>query len=365
MSKLTKYVLGALAAAAAIFLVWYFGNIVSYILISAVLAVMGQPLVKLLTGAKIRGYGIPKWLAALITLIVIWVVAVTFFSLFIPLVFNKLHEFARLDISQIVDTFRVPIARLENFLQSFLGTGSNPFNLTETFTEMLTGAMNIESLNSFLSSIISIIKSTAVALFSITFITYFFLKQDKLFATMVTAVFPSKYEENINRALDSVTHLLGRYFTGIIAESTIMMLAISLLLMLVWDFSASNAFFIGLIMGILNVIPYIGPLIGIGISVFVGIATESQGIPLGHTVLMVAGTILVVKGLDDFVLQPSLYSNRVKAHPLEIFIVILIAGSVAGVVGMLLAIPSYTVLRVFAKEFFYNFKLVRKLTENI
>ena len=75
--------------------------------------------------------------------------------------------------------------------------------------------------------------------------------------------------------------------------------------------------------------------------------------------------MLILKGLDDFVLQPTLYSERVKAHPLEIFLVILIAGSLAGILGMLLAIPSYTVLRVFAKEFFSQFRLVRKLTEKI
>ncbi|HNV51901.1 MAG TPA: AI-2E family transporter, partial [Tenuifilaceae bacterium] len=57
--------------------------------------------------------------------------------------------------------------------------------------------------------------------------------------------------------------------------------------------------------------------------------------------------------------------NSVKAHPLEIFIVLLIAGSVAGILGMLLAIPCYTVIRVFAKEFFNNFRVVQKLTEKI
>ena len=54
-----------------------------------------------------------------------------------------------------------------------------------------------------------------------------------------------------------------------------------------------------------------------------------------------------------------------KAHPLEVFLVILIAGNVAGITGMLLAIPSYTVLRVLAKEFFSEFALVQKLTQNI
>ena len=83
------------------------------------------------------------------------------------------------------------------------------------------------------------------------------------------------------------------------------------------------------------------------------------------TMLIIAMTLLTVKGLDDFVLQPTLYSSRVKAHPLEVFLVILLAGSAAGVVGMLLAIPAYTVLRVFAKEFFSQVSLVKKLTENV
>ena len=65
-------------------------------------------------------------------------------------------------------------------------------------------------------------------------------------------------------------------------------------------------------------------------------------------------------------IQPSLYSNRVRAHPLEIFIVILIAGTLGGIVGMLLAIPSlHGALRVFAKEFFSQYRLVRQLTEKI
>ena len=85
----------------------------------------------------------------------------------------------------------------------------------------------------------------------------------------------------------------------------------------------------------------------------------------GERLSVIAGSLLIIKGFDDFVLQPTLYSERVKAHPLEIFIVILIAGSLAGVLGMLLAIPAYNVIRVFAKEFFNNFRVVQKLTEKI
>ena len=109
----------------------------------------------------------------------------------------------------------------------------------------------------------------------------------------------------------------------------------------------------------------VGPLIGGIISVFMGIVNPIDGVSVGHTALIIICTLLAIKGMDDFILQPTLYSERVKAHPLEIFLVILLAGSMAGIVGMLLAIPMYTVLRVFAKEFFSQYKLVQKLTEKI
>ena len=170
--------------------------------------------------------------------------------------------------------------------------------------------------------------------------------------------------DNVTRALDSITVLLSRYFVGILTESSLLMIAVSLA-MIAFGMKAGDAFFIGLVMGVMNVVPYAGPLIGGIISVFLGIVSPIEGMSVGHTAAVIACSLLVLKGLDDFVLQPTLYSERVKAHPLEIFLVILIAGSLAGIVGMLLAIPSYTVLRVFAKEFFSQYRLVRQLTEKI
>ena len=197
-----------------------------------------------------------------------------------------------------------------------------------------------------------------------SFITFFFLKEERLFYAMVTAVFPEHYHDNITRALDSVTVLLARYFTGILSESLLLTVAVSLVMM-AFGMKAADAGFIGLIMGVMNVVPYAGPLIGGIVSVFVGIVSPIEGMGVGHTVFIIVGSLLIIKGMDDFILQPALYSARVKAHPLEIFLVILIAGSLAGILGMLLAIPSYTVIRVFAKEFFSQFRLVRKLTEKI
>ena len=323
-----KFIAGAAVAAAVLFLVWYFSSIVVYILISAVLAVVGNPLVKRLAALHIKGWKVPRWLAALVTLIVIWVGLATRCSLCGPRGFNKIYQ------------------------------------LSEALASALKQIIDIESLNSVFSSIVNVVLSSVIAIFSITFITFFFLRDEGLFYAMVTAMFPERYHENITRALDSVTLLLARYFTGILSESLMLMVAVSLTMM-AFGMKAADAAFIGLVMGVMNVVPYAGPLIGGIVSVFVGIVTPIGGMTVGHTAFIIAGSLLILKGIDDFVLQPTLYSERVKAHPLEIFLVILIAGSMAGILGMLLAIPSYTVLRVFAKEFFSQFRLVRKLTEKI
>ena len=359
-----RFIAGAAVAAAVLFLVWYFSSIVVYILVSAVLAVMGNPLVKFLSGLHFKGWQVPRWLAALATLVVIWVVLATLCSLFVPLVFNKINQFAHVDFAAVVGSIGEPIARMQHDLQALFSLPESTFSLSDELTAALRQIIDINSLNTIFSSVINLVLSSVIAIFSVSFITFFFLKEEGLFYAMVTSVFPEHYHGNITRALDSVTVLLARYFTGILSESLLLTIAVTLVMM-AFGMKAADAGFIGLLMGVMNVVPYAGPLIGGVVSVFVGIVSPIEGMSVGHTAFVIAGSLLILKGMDDFILQPTLYSERVKAHPLEIFLVILIAGSLAGILGMLLAIPSYTVLRVFAKEFFSQFRLVRKLTEKI
>ncbi|MFI3331205.1 MAG: AI-2E family transporter [Rikenellaceae bacterium] len=364
MNTLTRYIIGGAVTLIIAFLVWFFSDIVAYILIAAVLAIIGKPEVKFLMSLKTKKFKMPKWAAALITLITIWLCLLTFVGVFFPMIFAKLNDISGLEMDSLIGSFRAPIDSLQAFLKDSFGINASVEVLQNSLSTQLADILNIDSVNAVFSSFFSFITSTAIALFSISFVTFFFLKEDGLFQTMVIALFPTKYEMNITRALDSVTELLVRYFTGILAESCIMMFIVSIITML-FGLSAQDAFFMGIIVGVLNVIPYIGPLIGAAIGVLFGFMNPIADMPIYMTSVIIACTIFFAQGIDNFLLQPMLYSNRVKAHPLEIFIVILIAGSMAGVLGMLLAIPSYTVIRVFAKEFFYNFSLVRKLTDKI
>jgi predicted PurR-regulated permease PerM len=96
-----------------------------------------------------------------------------------------------------------------------------------------------------------------------------------------------------------------------------------------------------------------------------GIATAITvgGFPaIGLLIIYMVIVIACTQILDNNIVAPLIYSRSVNAHPIEIFIVIVAVGSFAGIPGMIVAVPAYTALRVFAREFFNNFGPVRKIT---
>ena len=197
--------------------------------------------------------------------------------------------------------------------------------------------------------------------------TFFFLKDEKMFTESIILLVPDKHVEAFRHALGSVRRLLMRYFIGITGQIICIIILVTLGLTIV-GVGFRHSLLIGFMAGILNVIPYIGPLMGAILGIILGVATHldmelySELLPLvGYMILV----FVIVQTADNVLFQPLIYSSSVNAHPMEIFLVILIAGSLAGITGMILAIPSYVVVRVFAKEFFNKFKVVKKLTEKI
>ncbi len=363
MNSIPKYLIWIATLAAIVFGVWYFSDIVLYIIAAALINIVMSPLMDRLCRIRVRNRTMPRWLAALLSLVTFVLVFGGVFVSLIPLLFSKFNELSKIDISTLADNIDEPLKNIQHFLIEKLGVAAD-FSITEAFLTSFKEILNIGTINSLLTSAVSMIGNTAIALFSILFISFFFIKEKNLFRNIVLLLSPRKYEENINRALDSVQHLLKRYFTGILMESTIMFTFVSVVLT-ICGMDASDALTIGTVVGVLNVIPYIGPLIGWCLGVMIGLLSPIGTISVLGMLLIVGGTIMTAQAIDNFVLQPVLYSNSVHAHPLEIFLVILIAGSVGGVLGMLFAIPSYNVLRVFAKEFFNNIRVVQKLTEKM
>ena len=252
---------GIALTAIILYLIWYFSSVVIYILVSAVLAIIGRPLVRQIVKIKLGKRHLPRWFAAFVTLLTIWVVFIAAFSLFVPLVANKVYELSTLDFSSVLKSIEEPISRAQEYLHSIFVMPDTKFSLTEILANSLRNVIDYNTINTAFSSIINVGMSFVIAFFSISFITFFFLKEDGLFFAMVKAVFPERYKENVTRALDKITVLLSRYFSGLLAESLIIMTVISVV-MIIFGMKVEDAFFIGLIMGVMNVIPYAGPVMG-------------------------------------------------------------------------------------------------------
>jgi predicted PurR-regulated permease PerM len=347
--------------------VWFFRNIVVYILVSGVFSIMGRPLVDLFCKIKIRSWSFPRSLAALLTLAVIWGIIILFFVIFVPLVTRQINYFSTIDSEKIVQIISGPINKVESLIRAINKDIPQTLTIQDYIVKKVAGVLNINMIQSFIGSLIGILGNVIVAIFSVTFITFFFLKDHRLFFESILMWVPDKYVDNVNRALYSVKNLLTRYFIGIVIQSTCIMILVTIG-MTIAGIDFQQALVMGLIIGILNVIPYAGPWIGLAIAITMGVASHiSQDfttvvVPLVTYMIIVE---VVTHLIDNIIFQPVIFSNSVKAHPLEIFIVVLAAGFAAGIPGMIFGIPAYTVLRVFAREFFYNFKPVQKITSSL
>lgn len=359
-----------LIAAGIIFLIacaWYFRSILVYILVSGVLSIIGRPLVDLMCRIRIRKWHFPRALSALITLLIIWGVIITFFLFFIPLVTKQINYFSTIDSEKIVQIIDAPLQKVEDLFMAFNKDTSEQLSLKTYIANKVSEVLNIKTIQNILGYLVGILGNIAVAIFSITFITFFFLKDQHLFFQFILMWVPDKYTENFTRALESIKNLLTRYFIGILIQSICIMILIDIG-MTIAGIDFQQALVMGLILGILNVIPYVGPWLGLFIAIIMGVASHinldfnTVVVPLIYYMIIVEA---ITHLIDNVVFQPVIFSNSVKAHPLEIFIVILAAGFAAGIPGMILGIPAYTVLRVFAKEFFNNFKAVQKITSSL
>lgn len=357
-----RYLLGALALAATVAVFWFFGDIVCYILVAGVLAIMCQPLVSKVASLRVGKVKVPRWAAALVGVVAMWLVIVAFFVLFIPLISGKVSDLVNLDYQSLLASLREPMTDVGAFLNKYFNVDVSEASLTAMLTDWVRKIFNIGALNNIVSSVFSVAGSVAVAAVSISFIAFYFMKEEGLFLKILLAVAPAKYADNVTRAVDKITQMLSRYFLGVLCQSMVMMLIIASVLMC-FGFRPQDAFFVGVIEGVFNIIPYVGPWVGFVLSGLAGMTFVAPGsMSVGVVLLVIAGTVLLAQFVDNYFVSPKIFSRQMNAHPLEIFIVTLVAGSCSGVLGMLIAIPAYTVVRILAKEFLYNLRLVRQLT---
>ena len=370
VDKLARYIMMAVVAVIVCALCWYFRSVLIYIIVAAVVSLMARPIMGWLEKLSIKGRHLPAWLCAIISLVIILGVVIGIITQVIPIIYGIVQ-----DVSSNIQSSTFTTSSLKDFLANANYSLHEWFpNLEENVTiqsftvKFLQEAFDLSSVTSVVGSVASAIGALGVGLFSVVFIGFFFIKDPMLFRNIVAALVPEHLEQRAIDAIGDIEHLLTRYFAGlaieIIGVATLNFLGLSIFGKLGTSAAAGIAF----MTGVLNVIPYVGPWIGGAIGTILGVVIRYSGAAaLGTSpqLLVVAGTIIAcfvfTQMIDNFFFQPLIYSTSIKSSPLEIFIVLLMAAHIGGVLGMLVAIPSYTVIRVVASEFFYNVKAIRRL----
>ena len=347
---------------------YFFKNVLVYVIAAFVVSLIGRPIMLLLKKIRIRKRSLPDWVMAVLTIVLILALLALTVTQMIPMVSNIIRDASAIQSSSYFESN--PIEKLNAWLIGMFPNIGNDFDITAVLLTQLKGVVDFGKVSGIVGSVASMVTSAFVALFSVVFISFFFLKDDTLFERIICALVPDRHEAEMGKTLNDIKQLLSRYFAGLVIEMLGVAVIDFLGLWLIARLDFSYAIGIAFIAGLLNVIPYVGPLIGEFIGVVFGIILKlGTGVGLDVNIwifaLIILAIMLTAQLIDNFIYQPLIYSTSIKAHPLEIFIVLLMAGHIGGAVGMLVAIPAYTVVRVIAIRFFYRYKAIQRLIPDL
>jgi len=371
VDKLARYIMYLAGAAAVCAVCWYFRSVLVYIILAAVVSLIGRPVKHALAKIRIKGKSLPDGLLAVLTLLMIVLFFLGIITQLIPVIYGIVQN-----ISANMQAASYNAAGLSSMLDnlnlwliSTFPDLEQGFTIQDQITKFIKNAFDLSSVTSVVGSVASAIGSLGIGIFCVVFISFFFIKDDHLFSKIIAALVPDRIEDKAIEAIGDIEHLLSRYFVGLLTEilgvATLNFLGLLLIARLGFSVSLGIAFMTGL----LNVIPYVGPWIGAGIGTVLGLvlkfsSTAALGGNMNWMVFLVIliAIFAVTQLFDNFLFQPVIYSKSIKSHPLEIFIVLIMAGHIGGIFGMIVAIPAYTVIRVVAIEFFGQIKAIRRLT---
>jgi len=348
-----------LITAAVGFLVWYFSNIVIFIIVAGVISIVGAPLVDLMDKIRIGRFNFPHILSVIITLLLMLALFFGMFSLFIPLVINEANLISNIDGKQLMDYFHDEIAWLQSTATQY-GIMPRGATFESEAKKAILKIIDFGMFSNVLGSVISFTGAFFFNLFSIMFLSFFFLTDQKMLPRFLMLLTPEKHTERMKNVMYKSKKLLSRYFIGLIIQIIANIITYSLALYIV---GVKSPLVIGFFTGIIIIIPYLGGIISMIMGVILGVTGVISAGEYAMIVPMIIRILLamfVVQTIDNNVFAPLIQGKSVKAHPVEIFIVVIAAASLGGIVGMVVAVPAYGFIKIVANEFLSNFKVFQQ-----
>ena len=355
-SGIVKSVLTLIGIALILYFIFQIQTVIIYLIISLVLTLITSPLVNFLK----RRFKFKNMLAVIVTMIVILLFFIGFVMMFVPLIVSQGENLSILNTAEIEKSVMALIDKIKIYLEN------HNIDTTNLMKEAnISSKLNFNFIPIFLNSVLASLSSFGMGLGSVLFITFFFLKDKRIFVTGARKILPDQHEEKILNSLKKSNEMLSKYFLALLLQLFIVFIMYIIVLVI---FGVENAFIIALLCAVLNIIPYIGPIIGTVVAAILTMISnlggdfQSEILP---TTLYVLIGFSVVQIIDNNISQPMIFSKSVNSHPLEIFLVTLISGFLFGITGMIIAIPFYTMLKVVAKEFIPENKIIKMLTKDL
>lgn len=357
MSK--RLILLCLGILIAAILSWFFSTIVGYFVVAMVFSAVLQTPTNYISQIQIAGIQIPRAVAVLLSFSIFAGIIALFVLLFIPLVSEQIEFISVLDYNSLFKNIVSPIDYIEKFLiERNWADKKEGFLMTELQNYIFSffGETEIESI---IKSVFETTSTVLIGTISVLFISFFLLYEKGLFRRNVIAWIPNAYFEVSISAIYKIEKLLSNYLFGLLIQMFSIFTLVSIGLIIS---EVKYALTIAIFAAIANLIPYIGPILGASFGLIVSLSTQiqqSQDVAFSILAIKVIIVFLIVQFSDNLLLQPIIFSRSIKAHPLEIFSVVFMGAALAGAVGMVFAIPVYTILRVTAFEFWKGYKEYR------
>lgn len=357
---LANGILRALGIILAITLVLYFllkiQSVIIYVAIAAVISLIGRPIILFLR----RKLKFNNTISVVVTMFLLLGLLVGLVGLFIPLIVEQGHNLSLLNIEQL----QINVEDLYDQIITYFEFNNIDVEQSIKDSNVLS-KLDFAIIPDFLNSFVSGLGSFSIGLFSVLFISFFFLKDSKLFEDGIMTFVPSGNEERSKRSINAIKDLLSRYFVGLIFQILILFIIYTVVLLI---FRIDNAIVIAFLCALLNLVPYVGPLVSgfliMLLSMSSNLGESFSDVILPKTTYVMIGFV-IAQLVDNFFSQPYIFSKSVKLHPLEIFLVIIITGILFGIVGMIVAIPMYTAIKVILKEFLSDYNIVKKFTKGL
>lgn len=337
-----------------LFVLHQISTVIVYLIVSVIVSLIASPIVKFLK----RKLKFKNTLAVVTTLFFFILLLGGFILLFVPLIINQIDQLSLLDIDSLKENYTTIINQITTYFEKY------NIDLSKTIdSSAMLKKIDLNFVPNLINGIINTLGNFSVGLVSVIFITFFLLKDKSYYFKSFKSLLPTKNKEQIIAAVLKSKDLLSRYFIGLMLQLFVVFILYLIVLLI---FGIDNALIIALLCAILNIIPYVGPIIS---SVLAALLTMISNIQSDFSTEIIPTTIYVLIGfslvqfIDNNFSQPFIFSKSTDSHPLQIFLVILIAGYLFGVIGMIIAVPLYTVLKVMAKEFFPNNTFVKLLTK--